>query len=84
MKKKMSKFRDLSTQDLMDITVSLHKIAPDLTNCVVFGVEEHQEEDQNVVFHLMPMDDPDDVDKRFTKYISSDYIVEIFKPEQEG
>lgn len=68
----MTKFLELSANDLVQYTAMLHLLKPETRGSYVYGIEQPQSEDLSIVFHLA------DAKKRETIQVilSTEYILE--------
>lgn len=70
----MTDTRELSVDDLVDLTTAIHKLKPSTEDKIVIGVEPRLEGDMNIVFlmveHANPENEPTSV------ILSTEYIHE--------
>lgn len=68
----MTKFLELSANDLLQYTAMLHLLKPETRGAYVYGIEQPQSEDLSIVFHLA------NTEERETRQVilSTEYILE--------
>lgn len=68
---------NMSVDELVDISQTLHHLKPNMVDQVVVSVEESKPEDKNLIFETVSVGDP--LGERRTVVLSLEYIQEKLK-----